>query len=62
MKPETYIVRIYRRSNRPSPSVAGLLETPDGKRSISFASLAELSAILRVPRESLRRRISRGAI
>ena len=55
MTPETYIVRVYRRNAGPPKQIAGLVETPGGSLSASFASLAELAAILEAPKTHLRR-------
>jgi hypothetical protein len=55
MTPETYIVRIYRRSSGRARQIAGLVETPDGALSASFASLAELADILEAPKTRLHR-------
>jgi len=53
--PEIYIIRLYRRLPQQLQRIAGLVETPNGSRCASFASLAELTAILGAPRTHLRR-------
>jgi hypothetical protein len=55
MTPETYVLRVYRRSDDPPRQIVGRVETPGGQLCASFASLVELSAILESPREFLRR-------
>ena len=54
MAPETYIVRVYRRSRGPSIVLAGRIETPGGSLCASFTSLAELGTILLEPHGHLR--------
>jgi hypothetical protein len=54
MLPETYIVRVYRRSSAArGGELVGHVETPEGKRCASFRSALELSAILERPRDYL---------
>jgi hypothetical protein len=55
VRPETFIVRVYRRSPRRGFEVVGRVETPGGTRHARFASLAELAAILSSPRAHMRR-------
>jgi hypothetical protein len=55
MKPETYILRVYRRSGGPSRQIVGRLETPGGQVCAGFASLAELAAILKSPNDFIHR-------
>lgn len=50
MRPETFIVRVYRRGPRRGFEVVGRVETPGGTRQARFCSLAELVAILSSPR------------
>jgi hypothetical protein len=52
MIPETYIVRIYRRTGGPQQQIAGSIETP-GAFCKGFASLTELIAILGTPKSHL---------
>jgi len=54
VRPETYIVRIYRRMRSPSRKIAGRVETPNGKLFASFATSTELTAILESPKAHLR--------
>jgi hypothetical protein len=53
MIPETYIVRIYRRTGGPQQQIAGSIETPSGASCAGFASLTELMAILGAPKAHL---------
>ena len=55
MRPEIYILRIYRRSVDPSHEFAGRVETPSGDFGAGFATLAQLSTILESPKAFLRR-------
>jgi hypothetical protein len=48
--PETYIVRIYRRSAELPDQLAGRVETPNGTLGAAFATLAELTSILGAPK------------
>lgn len=52
--PETYIVRVYRRSITPAVQLVGTVETPGGSRSAAFTNLTELATILDAPGEHLR--------
>jgi hypothetical protein len=54
MTPETYIVRVYRRSSGQSLQLVGRVETPGGNLCAGFASLPELAAILQSPADHLR--------
>jgi hypothetical protein len=54
MRPETFIVRIYRRGGRRSHETIGLVETPGSTRQAHFRSLAELAVILSAPRAHMR--------
>ena len=53
MIPETYIVRIYRRTGGAQQQIAGSIETPSGASCAGFASLTELIAILGTPKAHL---------
>jgi len=53
--PETYILRIYRRSLDPPRDIVGRVETPSGEFGAGFATFAQLSAILESPKTFLRR-------
>jgi hypothetical protein len=55
MTPETYVLRVYRRSGDPPRQIVGRVETPGGHLCAGFASLMELSAILESPKDHLRR-------
>lgn len=55
MTPETYVLRVYRRSGGPPRQIVGRLETPGGQLCAGFANFTELSAILESPRDYLRR-------
>lgn len=54
MTPETYIVRVYRRSSGRPLQLVGRVETPGGNLCAGFASLPELAAILQSPADHLR--------
>ena len=56
VKPETYVVRIYRRTRDEPRKVLGVVEAPGKGRWARFGSLADLVAILGAPRSHLRRR------
>jgi len=55
MKPEIYVVRIYRRTRDQPRRILGVVEATDTERRAHFASLADLAAILGAPRTHLRR-------
>jgi len=55
VKPETYVVRIYRRTRDEPRKVLGVVEAPGKGRWARFSSLADLVAILGAPRSHLRR-------
>jgi hypothetical protein len=55
MRPETYILRIYRRRRDPPQQIAGRVETPSGELCAGFVTLAELSEILAAPKTHLHR-------
>lgn len=62
MKPEVYVVRIYRRSHRRGFQLVGRLETPGGARHASFASFTELAAILSSPRARMTSAAEKGDV
>jgi hypothetical protein len=53
MRPETYILRIYRRRRDLPQQIAGRVETPGGELCAGFSTLAELSKILELPKTHL---------
>jgi hypothetical protein len=55
IKPETYVVRIYRRAHGQPRKALGVVETADSGRSARFEDLADLIAILVAPRSRLGR-------
>ena len=55
MTPETYVLRVYRRSGDPPRQIVGRVETPGGQLCARFASFVELTAILESPKDYLRR-------
>jgi hypothetical protein len=55
MTPETYVLRVYRRSGDAPWQIVGRVETPGGQLCAGFTSLVELSAILESPKDYLRR-------
>jgi len=54
MQPESYVVRVYRRSQGDPRKIVGVVEAPGSRRQAAFRGLAELLAILAAPRRHLR--------
>jgi hypothetical protein len=62
MKPEVFIVRIYRRGPRRGLELVGRVETPGGARHARFGSLAELAAILNSPRARMTSTVEKESV
>ncbi|MBN3788812.1 hypothetical protein [Burkholderia sp. Ac-20353] len=55
MQPESYVVRLYRRTKADPREIVGVVELPANGRQAAFHGLAELCTILTAPRRHLRR-------
>ncbi|MGU7784628.1 hypothetical protein [Burkholderia sp. PU8-34] len=55
MQPESYVVRLYRRTKADPAEIVGVVEWPATGRQAAFRGLAELCAILAAPHRHLRR-------
>ncbi len=55
MQPESYVVRLYRRTKADPRDIVGVVELPANGRQAAFRGLAELCTILATPGRHLRR-------